>query len=198
MTEPILQREVRIKRIIVLDKKAVQALSDPVRIRILEVLAHKPMSAEEVTRSLGSMGQEKAVTTIRHHLDALKTAGLIETTKMIEVRGAVRKYYAPVVKIFDPDRPSSIDDTQAKLIQETSSKLLKILKGIVTDRRFQSESEKNSITCPLCKGSHSKEKALLELLNSSLARAMESGDYTEFVSAGKEARSGGAKASSSS
>jgi DNA-binding transcriptional ArsR family regulator len=57
MTEPILQREVRIKRIIVLDKKAVQALSDPVRIRILEVLAHKPMSAEEVTRSLGSMGQ---------------------------------------------------------------------------------------------------------------------------------------------
>ena len=191
MTEPILQRDVRIKRVVVLDKKAAQGLSDPVRMHILEVLAHKPMSAEEVTRSLASMGQEKAVTTIRHHLDALKTAGLIETTKMIEVRGAVRKYYSPVVRIFDAARSSSIDEIHAKLIQETSSKLLKILKGIVTDKRFQSESEKNSIACPLCKGSHSKEKALMELLNNSLATAMESGDYTEFVSAGKEQRSRG-------
>jgi DNA-binding transcriptional ArsR family regulator len=188
MAEPLLQRNVRVRRIIAVDQKTAQALGDPVRMQILEALAHKPMSAEELTKALASAGQKKAITTIRHHLDALKNAGLIETTKMVEVRGAVMKYYGPVVRVFDFDTPSGTDDIHSKLIQETSSKLLKILRSIQVDKRFLSGFEKNNVACPFCKGNHSREKAAMEILNYSLARAMEGGDYAGLLALGKEAR----------
>ena len=188
MVEPLLQRNVCVKRVIAIDQKTAQALGDLVRMQILEALAHRAMSAEELTKTLAGTGQKKAITTIRHHLDVLKNAGLIETTKIVEVRGAVMKYYGPVVRVFDFDTLSRIDDTHSKLIHETSSKLLKILRSIQVDKRFLSGVEKNSVTCPFCKVNHSREKAAMEIINYSLARVIESGDYAELVAVGKEAR----------
>src|SRR5687768_4810364 len=106
MASTILQKNVRKTRIVSLDQKSAQALSDSVRMRIMEVLNHRPMSAEELTRMLAGMGHKKAVTTIRHHLDALKTAGLIEVTRLVEVRGAVLKYYSPTVRAFSFELPA--------------------------------------------------------------------------------------------
>ncbi|HJS81716.1 MAG TPA: helix-turn-helix domain-containing protein, partial [Nitrososphaera sp.] len=100
MVEALLQKVVRARRIVSLDLKSAQALSDPVRGKILEAIFHKPMTAEELAGALENSGSKKAVTTIRHHLDALKTAGLIEASKMVEVRGALMKYYAPTIRAF--------------------------------------------------------------------------------------------------
>ena len=63
------------------------ALNDPVRIKILEILSHKQMTTEEIAKILRRSGHKKATTTIRHHLDILKSAGLIEVSKMVEARG---------------------------------------------------------------------------------------------------------------
>src|SRR5919201_3926542 len=105
MPETLFQKDVRVKRVTTLGSNTAQALSDPVRMEILEILSHKQMSAEEIVKALDNSGYKKATTTIRHHLDTLKSAGLIQATKMTEVRGAVMKYYSPTLQAFSYEAP---------------------------------------------------------------------------------------------
>ena len=193
MSEALVQKNVYIKRVLTVDQKTAQALSDSVRTRILDALSHKPMSAEEVTKVLGAAGAKKAVTTVRHHLEILKTCGLIETTKIIEIRGAVLKYYAPTVRAFSNGGPGRIEETQAKLIQDTAQKLLRILRGIHADKKFQAEVEKNNVTCSMCKGSHYREYAAVEIVNLALAKAMGAGDYVDMTTPPREPKAQSAK-----
>jgi DNA-binding transcriptional ArsR family regulator len=188
VTETLLQRSVAIQRIVALDHRSAQALADPVRIRVLEILAHRPMSAEELTKALGSEGRKKAVTTVRHHLDTLKTAGLIEATRMVEVRGAVMKYYAPTVKAFSFEPTLKLEDKHARLVFDTSTKLIKILKAIHGDKKFVAEFEKHVESCGLCKRKHFREFAALEIVNHALAKAIESKEYNDFVVADKDSK----------
>jgi DNA-binding transcriptional ArsR family regulator len=182
MAETLFQKDVRIKRVTTLGYPATQALNDPIRIRILEILSHKQMSAEEIVKALGSSGYKKATTTIRHHLDTLKSAGLIEATKMVEVRGAVMKYYAPTLRAFSYDAPDL--EKHAKLIDDTGTRILRVLKGVLEDKKFAAAFAGKG-ACSQCKGDHYREYAALEILNTALARTMDRKEYAEMV-AGKE------------
>ena len=182
MAETLFQKEVKIKRVTTLGYSAAQALKDPVRIKILEILSHKQMSADEIVKVLGFSGYKKATTTIRHHLDTLKTAGLIEATRMVEVRGAVMKYYAPTIRAFSYDVPDL--EQHAKLVDEAGTKLLKLLKGVLEDKKFAAAFAGKD-ACGQCKGDHYREYAALEIVNAGLAKAMERKEYAEIV-VGKE------------
>lgn len=180
MSKVLLQKDVRVKRVTTMGHSAAQALNDPVRIRILEILSHKQMSAEEIVKVLESSGFKKATTTVRHHLDALKTAGLVEATKMVEIRGAVMKYYGPTLRAFSYDTPADLD-RHAKLVDDTSSRLLKVLKGVMEDKKFASAFEGKNGSCGMCKNDHFKEYLALEILNAALAKAMEKKEYIDMV-----------------
>jgi DNA-binding transcriptional ArsR family regulator len=184
MAETLFQKDVKIKRVTTLGYRAARALNDPVRIKILEILSHKQMSADEIVKALGSSGYKKATTTIRHHLDTLKGAGLIEATKMVEVRGAVMKYYAPTIRAFSYDAPAELEAKHAKLIDDTGTKLIKVIKGVLEDKKFTAAFAGKD-ACGQCKGDHYKEYAALEIVNAALAKTMERKEYAEMV-AGKE------------
>ncbi|HET6779965.1 MAG TPA: winged helix-turn-helix domain-containing protein, partial [Nitrososphaera sp.] len=159
-----------------------RALNDPVRIRILEILSHKQMTTEEIAKILIRSGHKKATTTIRHHLETLKNAGLIEITKMVEVRGAVMKYYMSTLRVYSYNAPEV--EKHLKLIDDTSFKLLKVLKRVLEDKKFATSfSGKDS--CSLCKADHYKEYVALEILNAALARTLERKEYAEML-AGRE------------
>lgn len=182
MAETLFRKEVKIKRVTTLGYSAAQALKDPVRIKILEILSHKQMSADEIVKVLGSSGYKKATTTIRHHLDTLKTAGLIEATRMVEVRGAVMKYYAPTIRAFSYTMPDL--EQHAKLVDEAGTKLFKLLKGVLENKKFAAAFAGKD-ACGQCKGDHYREYAALEIVNAGLAKAMEGKEYAEIV-LGKE------------
>jgi DNA-binding transcriptional ArsR family regulator len=188
MPETLFQKDVRVKRVTTIGYRAAQALNDPVRIKILEILSHKQMSAEEIVKALASSGFKKATTTIRHHLDTLKSAGLIQATKMVEVRGAVMKYYSPTLRAFSYDAPADLEARNAKLVEDTSSKLLKVLKSVLEDKKFAAALDGKNNGCSLCKNDHFKEYLALEILNAALAKAMEKKEYGEMTAtpSGKE------------
>ncbi len=181
MPETLFQKDIRIKRVTTIGYRAAQALNDPVRIKILEILSHKQMSAEEIVKALASSGFKKATTTIRHHLDTLKSAGLIQATKMVEVRGAVMKYYSPTLRAFSYDAPADFEAKNAKLIEDTGSKLLKVLKSVVEDKKFVAAIDGKNNGCSLCKNDHFREYLALEILNAALAKAMERKEYGEMI-----------------
>ena len=182
MAETLFQKDVRIRRVTTLGYPAARALNEPVRIKILEILSHKAMSADEIAKGLSSFGYKKATTTIRHHLDTLKGAGLIEATRMVEVRGAVMKYYATTLRAFSFDAPDL--EKHSKLVDDAGTKLVKVLKVVLEDKKFVAAFAGKD-ACSQCKGDHYKEYAALEILNAALAKAMERKEYAEMV-AGKE------------
>jgi DNA-binding transcriptional ArsR family regulator len=186
MPEPLFQKDIRMKRVTTLGHSAAQALNDPVRIKILEILSHKQMSAEEIAKALGGSGYKKATTTVRHHLDTLKGVGLVETTKMVEVRGAVLKYYAPTLRAFGHEAPADFDSKHSKLVEDVSGKLLKIMKGIMEDKKFVAALEAKQ--CSICKNDHYKEFLALEILNAGIARAMEKKEYAELAGGKEQAK----------
>ena len=185
MTEILVQKDIHIRRVTSIGYPEAQALNDPVRIRILEILSHKQMSAEEIAKALGNYGHKKATTTVRHHLDTLKSAGLIQIAKMVEVRGAVLKYYSPTLRTFSYDPMQDFDTNHIKVIEDTSFKLLKILSNLFGDKKLATMfDDKNG--CKLCKVNHFKEYVALEILNAALARAMDKKEYKEMILANNE------------
>ena len=183
MVVTLFENEVRVKGVTTLGYRSAHALNDPVRIKILEILSHKQMTAEEISKILRRTGHKKATTTIRHHLDTLKGAGLIQVTKMVQVRGAVRKYYMPTLRAFSYNVPNL--EKQSKLIEDTSSRLLKVLKSIFEDEKFVTEIN-GMDTCNLCKGDHYKEYVALEVLNNALAKILQSKEYAIMIEGKKQ------------
>lgn len=183
MVITLFENEVRVKGVTTLGYQSAHALNDPVRIKILEILSHKQMTAEEISKILRRAGHKKATTTIRHHLDTLKGAGLIQVTKMVQVRGAVRKYYMPTLRAFSYNVPNL--EKQSKIIEDTSSRLLKVLKSIFEDEKFVTEINGKD-TCNLCKGDHYKEYVALEVLNNALAKTLQSKEYAIMIGGKKQ------------
>jgi DNA-binding transcriptional ArsR family regulator len=183
MVGTIFENEVRVKGVTTLGYQSAHALNDPVRIKILEILSHKQMTTDEISKILRRTGHKKATTTIRHHLDTLKSAGLIEVTKMVEVRGAVRKYYMPTLRAFSYNVPNL--EKHSKLIEETSSRLLKVLKSVLEDEKFVTEINGREI-CNLCKGDHYKEYVAFEILNTGLGRTLQSKEYAMMLGGKKQ------------
>ena len=179
MAGEIFNKDIKIKRVTTLSYMAARGLGDPVRLRILEILSAKPMSADEIAKALGNLGHKKATTTVRHHLDTLKEAGLIEAASMIEVRGAVMKYYSATRKAYACEAPADLDGKAARLIDDTSSKIAKILNSLYQDKRFSA----------LDKEGKCGEFLALEIINAALAKAVESKERRESP-AGKNAEAG--------
>ena len=182
MVGTLFENEVRLKGVTTLGYQSAHALNDPVRIKILEILSHRQMTTEEVYKILRRGRHKKATTTIRHHLDILKNAGLIEVTKMVEVRGAVRKYYMPTLRAFSYNVPNL--EKQYKLIGDISSRLVKVLKSIFENEIFVTEVSGKE-TCNLCKGDHYKEYVAFKILNTALAKTLQSEEYA-IISGGKK------------
>lgn len=178
MAGTFFEKEVKMKGVTTLGYSSARALNDPVRIKILEILSHKQMTTEEIAKILRRSGHKKATTTIRHHLDTLKSAGLIEITKMVEVRGAVRKYYMSTLRAFSYNVPNL--EKHSKLIEDISSRLLRVLRNVHEDGKFITEMSGKDY-CSLCKGDHYKEYVAIEVLNSALARTLESKEYAMII-----------------
>ena len=108
----------------------------------------------------------------------MKRAGLIEVTKIVEVRGAVMKYYMSTLRAFSYDVPDL--ESYPKLIDDTSSRLFKVLKSVFEDKKFVIGFNEKEL-CNLCGGDHYKEYVALEIMNAALARTLGNKEYTELV-----------------
>lgn len=80
------------------DLEQLRALSDPLRLRILEAFAHGARTTKQVAGSLG----EKP-TKLYHHVDALEAAGLVRLVETRPKRGTLEKYYEAVARVFEAD-----------------------------------------------------------------------------------------------
>lgn len=167
----LLQKELKINKILTTNADQAKALDDVARIKILQILYHKQLPTEQIVEELNKMGFKKATTTIRHHIDVLKNAGLIEIVKMEEVRGAVMKYYGTSVRVMGNKLPANFETEFSKMIADTSVKLEKVIKNIYENAgsKIKKKSPKN-VSSEL----NYEEHVMMEIVNRAMAKVFES------------------------
>ena len=167
----LLQKEIKINRIVTTNIEQAKALDDPARIKILQILYHKQFSAEQIVEELHKTGYNKATTTIRHHLDVLKRAGLVEIVKMEEIRGAVMKFYGTSIKLLGYDIPPNFDSDYSKTITDASIAMQKMIKNIVQNNMLK--SKKKNIEKRISAEQNYDQYLLIEIVNRALTKVLE-------------------------
>jgi len=132
----LLEKQIKVNRIVTTSLEHAKAIEDPIRTKILEILYRKQFSAEQIFVELKKSGYKKALTTIRHHLVILKDCNLIEIVKIIESRGAVTKFYGTSTRLLGFSTPENFDLKYSPLIETTSNKI-RILKHCFLNLYFQ-------------------------------------------------------------
>ena len=67
----LLEKEIKVNRIVTTSTDDARAIEDPARAKIVEILYRQTMSAEQISAALKKHGYKKALTTVRHHLEIL-------------------------------------------------------------------------------------------------------------------------------
>ena len=163
----ILEKPIKVNRTVTTSSELARAIEDPARAKILKILYHKQLSAEQILEELKKTGYKKALTTIRHHLDILKISGLIEIVKIQEARGAVTKFYGTSTKLLEYDIPDDFDLKYSKIIQTTSDKIEKLLKNI-SDKTASKNKNKNNLDLE-----NYNQYLLMEIVNRAMTKVME-------------------------
>ncbi len=167
----LLQKEIKINRIVTTDVEQTRALDDPARIKILQLLYHKQLSTEQIVRELHKSGYKKATTTIRHHIDVLKRAGLVEIVRMEEIRGAVMKFYGTSIKLLGYKVPPNFDSDYSKTITDASIKMQKIIQNIA--QNSTTKIKKKNLEKHVDMEQNYGEYLLMEIVNRALTKILE-------------------------
>jgi len=76
-----------------------KAISEPLRLRMLDEFSRMPMTTKQVASILG-----EGPTRLYHHAELLERAGLIRQVRTRQNRGTIEKYYQAVAREFQVDR----------------------------------------------------------------------------------------------
>jgi len=76
-----------------------KALSDTLRLRVLETFARQTLTTKKVAALLG-----ESATKLYHHVQILEEAGLVRLVKTRKNRGTLEKYYQAIARDFIVDR----------------------------------------------------------------------------------------------
>ncbi len=151
----------------------VKALSDHVRIVILDMLRERPMSVQDIVEELRKRGINKSVNAVRYHLKVLRDGGLIRLVKVEEVRGGVLKYYAPSKDVYFYDEPKEIDKIVEPFVEFLYPYVEEALDKLVRNMRSELiDAAKSLKPCPHCYTQHFIEHVILESFKGAVGKAM--------------------------
>lgn len=150
-----------------------KALSDEVRVFILDLLSEKPMSVYEIAEELKKRGMYKNINTIRYHIQVLKEAGLIDLVATKEVKGGVLKYYAAKRKVYPFEVPKDIEEALKPIAKQLYESLKKIVLDLIRNHGDTIvEIARKLKPCPYCITKHFVEYVILEALRYALGKVM--------------------------
>ena len=178
----IFEKPVKQVEVLITDTGKAKAIGDPIRSAILQILSEKEGSISDIKAGLGKKGIDIAPTTVRHHLDILKNAGLVELTRLVDSRGGMLKYYASNVRLIGHKAPEDFGEKLKKAIDEAGDGVLEVLKKIVKNHKNALRGTAKSLKpCPYCSEEHFMEYVVLEVMNRGTAKALQNKKFKALL-----------------
>lgn len=174
-------KDICIENIITADPQQAKALENDVRAKILDMLAHDELTIEDIHAELKRRGEEKAETTVRHHVKLLKDAGMVEITRLEEARGGTLKYYRSNTRVFSHELPNTAEETFLEMSNTARNELATMVELLFEAHGDDITAIANEIKpCEYCSRKHHEEYILYELLNQTLTDLIEDGELNEY------------------
>jgi len=178
----LLETDVPVRDVITTDPEKAKAVENDVRAKILDMLTEREMTIEEIHAELARRGEEKAETTVRHHVNVLKDADMVELARLEEAGGATQKYYKSNTRVFSYDFPDSADETLQGALACTREELLGLIELLVDEHGDELEAVAEEMKpCEYCATQHYEEFIVRELLNRALLGLSEDGKLDELL-----------------
>jgi DNA-binding transcriptional ArsR family regulator len=95
--------------IAVRDTRVSDAIDEPMRAMILDILADESLTASQVHERLADRGIDRTENTVRHHINELRDAGLVDVVRFEEGRGGTTKYYGANTIVLSYSLPESTE-----------------------------------------------------------------------------------------
>jgi DNA-binding transcriptional ArsR family regulator len=102
-------RDGRLADIAVRDTRVSDAVDEPMRAMILDILADEDLRASEVHERLADRGIDRTENTVRHHINELRDAGLVDVVRFEEGRGGTTKYYGANTIVLSYSLPDAAE-----------------------------------------------------------------------------------------
>ncbi|MDS0243232.1 MULTISPECIES: winged helix-turn-helix domain-containing protein [unclassified Haloferax] len=168
--------DVPVRNVITTDPKKAKALEQDVRAKILDMLADEELTIGEIHEELQRRGEEKAETTVRHHVNVLKDAGMVEIARLEEAGGGTRKYYKSNTRVFSYDLPEDAEKRLAGASAQLRDDLATVIDTLVEEHGDDIEAIAREMKpCEYCETQHYEEFIIRELLNRALTDLSEVG-----------------------
>jgi DNA-binding transcriptional ArsR family regulator len=165
----LLQTDVPIQDVITTDPDKAKALENTARAKILDMLADEEMTIEGITDELARRGEEKATTTVRHHVNVLKDVGMVELSRLEDAGGGTQKFYRSNTRVFSYDLPESAEETLSGVELSFREGLASMIAELYSEHGDEIAATATEMKpCDYCKTQHYEEFILRELMNRTL------------------------------
>ncbi|MFB6086170.1 MAG: ArsR/SmtB family transcription factor [Halodesulfurarchaeum sp.] len=158
--------------IAVRDTRVSDAIDEPMRTMILDILAEETLTAREVHGRLADRGIDRTENTVRHHINELRDAGLVDVVRFEEGRGGTKKYYGANTTILSYSIPESADPALEGMIEAVQPVIEEALRTLTDEY----DDELADITqemqpCEHCRNQKYETYVLLTVLRRAFVRA---------------------------
>ena len=165
----LMETEVAVENVITTDPEKAKALDNDVRAKILDMLADAEMTIEEIHEELDRREEDIAETTVRHHVNVLKDAGMVELARLEEVGGGTLKYYKSNTRVFSYEISEDAEEVLTEAFDATREELRHLVDDIMDEHGDDIEAAAREMKpCEYCETQHYEEFILRELLNRAL------------------------------
>ena len=174
----LLEADVPIREVITTDPEKAKALENDIRAKILDMLADEEMTVEEIDAELEHRGERKAETTVRHHVNVLKDAGMIELSRLEEAGGGTTKFYKSNTRVFSYDLPEEAEVILSDAELATRDAMTTLIEQLYAEHGDDIEAAANEMRpCEYCETQHYEEFILRELVNRALTDVSENNGF---------------------
>jgi DNA-binding transcriptional ArsR family regulator len=140
------------------------------------------MTIEEIHAELDRRGETKAETTVRHHVNVLKDADMVELARLEEAGGATQKYYKSNTRVFSYDLPEDADQRLDEAMGTTRDELVDLLEQLFETHGDEIEAVAREMKpCEYCATQHYEEFIVRELVNRALTDLSETGELADLL-----------------
>lgn len=172
----LFESDVPVRDVITTNPEKAKALKNDVRAKILDMLADEAMTIAEIRAELVERGEDKAETTVRHHVNVLSDAELVELARLEEAGGGTRKYYESNTRVFAYDLPDDADDELADARATAREEVASLVKRLYGEHGDAIEAVAREMQpCEYCETQHYEEFVVRKLVDRSVTELAESG-----------------------
>jgi len=162
----------RLVDIAIRDPRISDAIDEPMRAMILDILADESLPAGDVHDRLADRGIDRTENTVRHHINELRDAGLVDVVRFEEGRGGTTKYYGANTIVLSYSLPDDAGPAVSEMVDSIEPEVEAAL-ATLTDAYGEEIDDivADMAPCEHCRTQKYETYVLLTVLRQAFVRA---------------------------